>query len=208
MIKATPLAKVGIHRRKETMKRKWLMVLIVVFGLGIAFVMGVWPPFPSVVGHYPPGGALHTRVSDNWPRPEDVLSEALSSELTVFPKELPTSGVVWFYDSLHNPHFFERAIVHQESLKNWQEVKGMAEEIPASSIDTVEMVEVTLRRGGFRKHFDLDNFPFRWFAVVRAEVEYDDGNSQRVDFWLEAGKAWPNGTRLAQWQLVYATPVS
>jgi len=183
-------------------------VVLLLSGLCYVCYWCAWPPFPGVVGHYSPGGALHARVSDSWPRPEDVLSEALSSELTVFPKELPTSGVVWFYDSLHNPHFFERAIAHQESLKNWQEVKGMAEEIPASSIVAVGMVEVTIRRGGLRKHFDLDNFPFQWFAVVRAEVEYDDGDSREVDFWLEAGEAWPNGTRLAQWQLVYATPVS
>jgi len=167
-----------------------------------------WPPFPSVVGHYSPGGALHARVSDSWPRPENVLSEAFSSELTVLPKELPSSGVVWFYDSFHEPHFFERSIVQHERLESWQELKGKVQEIPAFQMSAVEMVEVTLRRGGLRKHFDLDNFPFQWFAVVRAEVEYDDGDSQEVDFWLAAGEAWPNGTRLAQWQLVYATPVS
>ncbi|MDY7040069.1 MAG: hypothetical protein SVX38_04320 [Chloroflexota bacterium] len=116
--------------------------------------------------------------------------------------------MVWFYDSLHEPHFFERSTVQHERLESWRELKGKVQEIPASQIAAVKMVEVTLRRDGLRKHFDLDNFPFRWFAVVRAEVEYDDGDSQEVDFWLEAGEAWPNGTRLAQWQLVYATPVS
>jgi hypothetical protein len=183
-------------------------VVLLLSGLCYVCYWCAWPPFSSAVGHYSPGGTLHARVSDSWPRPEDVLSEALSSELTVFPKELPTSGVVWFYDSLHEPHFFERSTVQHERLESWQELKGKVQEIPAFQMSAVEMVEVTLRRDGLGKHLDLDNFPFQWFAVVRVEVRYEDDDSREVDFWLEAGEAWPNGTRLAQWQLVYAIPVS